>query len=485
MKPERRHRTRSSRGLPSRRPANARQLAWAVLDDHKRTGRYVAQILDEYAQRERLANDERRLATEIVFEVVRRRATLNALLEPFIARPRHKIEGPLWTLLQIGACQLALLSGVPDHAAVAETVEAARRFGKARWTGFLNGVLRSVARCLTDALVEEPAADTFPIAGGRFRKCDREMFPDPTVEPVRYFAHAFSFPPWLAERWSRRMDFARVCRLGFWFNQPGPIYLRVNRLSDPSGRKNVTTVRDQVVSELTAAGIAAEPGPMPESIRVERLSQVESWPGFAQGRFSVQDLSAMRASLLLDPQPGETVLDLCAAPGTKTTHLAELMLNAGRILAVDAGAQRLERVRENCARLGINIVETLCVRADAGDVPPGPFDKILADVPCSNTGVLGKRPEARWRIEPNDLVELAAIQKRLLLAAAQRLKAGGRIVYSSCSIEPEENANVVAAVLAANGNLVLVAEAEHFPGEPADGGYQALLACRARDARTE
>jgi 16S rRNA (cytosine967-C5)-methyltransferase len=202
---------------------------------------------------------------------------------------------------------------------------------------------------------------------------------------------------------------------------------------------------------------------------------VERLPGFADGWFAVQDESAMQAARLLAPAPGSTVLDLCAAPGTKTTHLAELMGNRGSILAADVDRRRLALVEENCRRLGIDIVETQVVAADARDVSPGPFDSVLLDVPCSNTGVLGKRPEARWRLRPQDIEELAAIQKRLLTAAIARLKPGGRLVYSTCSIEPEENEGVVRAALSAFPNLRLLSEVHREPGQPADGAYQAVL----------
>ena len=226
---------------------------------------------------------------------------------------------------------------------------------------------------------------------------------------------------------------------------------------------------------LTAHGVRVVPGSLPEAIRVDGTLRVDSLPGFAEGFFSVQDESAMQAVDLLSPHAGETVLDLCAAPGAKTTHLAERMRNTGTVIATDIRADRLRRVEDNCRRLGISIVRPTLVSPRGEDVPPGPFDVVLVDVPCSNTGVLGKRPEARWRIDEAQIDELTRQQRALLVAGCQRLNPGGRIVYSTCSIEPEENDEIVRNVLEASPDMTLVGQRHHVPGRPADGGYQALL----------
>ena len=203
---------------------------------------------------------------------------------------------------------------------------------------------------------------------------------------------------------------------------------------------------------------------------------IRDLPGYADGWFSVQDESAMRVASALAPEPGETILDLCAAPGGKTTHLAELMRNSGRIVACDMDDGRLQTVADLVQRLGLTIVQTCRLHDEHGtDAPAGPFDRVLVDVPCSNTGVLGKRPEARWRLRPDDLRELVARQTCLLSLAALRLRVGGAIVYSTCSIEPEENRGVVEAVLRKFLNLRLERDEEAAPGRPADGGYWARL----------
>lgn len=447
-------------------PPGARDVAFAVLDQHNRTDRFVSVLFDELPNTGRLSPADRRLALEIVSGVVRRRATLDAILAPHVRRPRHRVEDSLWVLLQMGAYQLVFLSAVPPHAAVDETVKLAERIARPRWTGFLNGVLRAVSRSLTDETPTDPAADVIPLTGDRYRRHGQPVFADPSEHPTDYVAAAFSFPSWMVTRWKTRFDFAEQLRLGFWFNTPIRPTLRVNRLKQS---------RDNLLDDLRAAGVAAVPGHRSESILLTGPAEIERLPGFAEGRFTVQDESAMAAAELLAPQPGQRVLDLCAAPGTKTTHLAELMADRGMIVAADIRTDRLKRIEENAKRLGIGIIEPCLIRSDGRDIPRGPFDAILLDVPCSNTGVLGKRPEARWRLRPQDLRELSEIGRRLLTRACDRLGDRGRIVYSTCSIEPEENLGVVNAVLSKRDDMRLAGSTDHVPGQPADGGYQALL----------
>jgi len=473
-----RDRNSAPRCRPNRNPVDARELAFSVLDEYKRTDVFVTQLLDDRAKDTLLSGEERssssewRFASEMIYGVVRRQATLNALLQPHVKRPRHKVEGGLWTLLQMGTYQLVFMASVPPHAAVHETVELAKRLGNPRWSGFLNGVLRAVSGNLTEEITDRPAANAVPIVDGRYRISGQAVFPDPRSDAGGYFARAFSFPSWLVQHWERRFDFEELCRLGFWFNLPAKPYLRVNALK---------ATRDSLLGKLDAAAIAARPGELPESVLLNATVRVDRLPGFEEGWFVVQDESAMRAARLLAPQPGQTVLDLCAAPGIKTTHLAELMCNQGSIIATDVQPERLARIEQNRRRLGIEIIETWLVDENGADLPAGPFDAILADVPCSNTGVLGKRPEARWRIHPHDLQKLAALQARLLSAACRRLKPGGRIVYSTCSLEPDENQQVVRTVLRQHSEFQLLDEITHHPGQPADGGYQALLYRREQD----
>jgi 16S rRNA (cytosine967-C5)-methyltransferase len=428
---------------------------------------YASRLLDARLSEIHLSPPDRRLASELIHGIVRRRATLDALLRPHLRRPLADVEFGLQVLLHLGAYQLTFLSSVPARAAVYETAELAKRIGQPRWTGFVNGVLRALARTLTDETRPSPAADGVPVADGVYRAVESAPFPDPARDLAGYFAAAFSFPEWLVYRWSSRFDRESLLKLGFWFNAPPRLSLRVNGLR---------ATRDQLLERLSTAGIEARPGRHPMSVWIEDSIRVPEIPGFAEGWFAVQDETAIQAAQRLAPQPGERVLDMCAAPGGKTAHLAALMQNRGTILSADVDPARLALIDDTCRRLGVTNVETRLIDREGETLPSGPFDAILIDVPCSNTGVMARRAEVRWRLRPNDIGELAELQHRLLRSALNQLSPTGRVVYSTCSIEPEENRGVVDAVLRTAPEWRMICEDEHLPGNPADGGYQALIA---------
>ena len=445
---------------------SARALAHAVLKDWKPTGGFAGDRLEGLLKTQKVDPQDRRLATELIFGVIRRQATLDAILKPHVARPKEKVEAELWMLLRLGTYQLTFLSGMADHAAVHETVELAKS-RNARWVGFVNAVLRKITGLMTDDVLSTPTADGVPLPDGRYRLMTKKLFPEPDDDPAGYFATAFSFPAWLATRWEERFGDETLFDLGRHFNAAPAMTLRVNRRA---------TTRDAVLDELKAAKIKAKPsGKHPDAVRLKESCRVDDRPGFREGRITVQDETAMHSATLLDPQPGQRVLDLCAAPGTKTTHLAELMNDTGTIVAADVSKTRLSRVAENAARLGLTCIDAVKIDETGGGLPDGMFDAVLLDVPCSNTGVLGKRPEARWRIIPRDLVELPRQQIRLLSLALDRVKPGGRIVYSTCSIEPEENEEVIKAALDGRTGVRVADSQLHLPGDPADGGFQTLL----------
>jgi 16S rRNA (cytosine967-C5)-methyltransferase len=458
------------RAMPSFRgtAANARSLALQILLDCRKHDAFVQEILDRQLAEHPLSPGDRRLVTQLVYGVLRRRGTLRALLEPFVNRPAHKVETWLWDALYLGACQLALLSHVPAHAAVHETVELAVRFGRPGARGFLNGVLRRLAELITYERVASAAADALPLERGEYRRLARPVLPDPVAHPVEYLAAAFGLPDWLVRRWLPRYGVEECQRLGFWFAGPAPLTLRCNPLR---------CGREQLLAALRGAGYVAEAGEHPQSVRLHEAGPIRDLPGYHEGWFSVQDESAMRVASALAPEPGETILDLCAAPGGKATHLAELMGNTGRIVACDTEERRLQTVESLARRLGLSTIETVTLSSPQGEATPpgGPFDRVLVDVPCSNTGVLGKRPEARWRLRPEDLRQLVTLQTRLLRLAIESVRPGGAIVYSTCSIEPEENRQVIETMLGERTDVRLEADEESMPGKPADGGYWARL----------
>ncbi len=447
-------------------PRNARELAFVVLCRGIEDTEFAAQRLEQAAADQVVTPADRRLAMELIYGTIRRLATLDTILKGFVRRGQQQVEPELWMILRLGAYQLVLLDGIPPHAAVHETVELARRVGRGGWPGFVNGTLRAVSQIVTPDRDTQAAADAVPLANGQFGKLSKAVFPDPQTQPGEYFAAAYSFPEWLAKRWKEAFSAEELFRLGAWFNSPSPMSLRVNRLR---------TTRDEYLALMTGRGIRAHAGTLADSIQLEGSLRVDDLPHFAEGFVTVQDESSMSAALLMNPQPSERMLDLCAAPGGKTTHLAELQGDQGKIVAVDVQPERLALIAENAQRLQLKSIRTQLMSKEALDAPTGYFDGVLVDVPCSNTGVLGKRPEARWRISPYDLRELPRLQHKLLSLALDRVRPGGRVVYSTCSIEALENRGVIDQCLAERPNVKLIEERHHVPGQPADGAYQALL----------
>ena len=294
-----------------------------------------------------------------MFGVIRRRGTLDALLKPFIRIPLHAVQPRVWDVLHLGAFQLAFLTHVPKHAAVNETVELATHVGSPKAKGFVNGVMRRVAELVTDEFTDKPGADAVPFdeSAATASSTPRRILPDPAPQPDAYFAAAFSCPKWLADRWLERYGPDECTRLGFWFNAPPPLWIRVNKLH---------TDRETYRLRLAAALIDAEPGEHPQSLRFPEHHAIRDLPGYADGDFAVQDHSSMLVASALGVQPGMRVLDLCAAPGGKTTHLAELMDNRGRITACDIDPKRLDTVTALCQRLGVKGVETVLLKENAG-----------------------------------------------------------------------------------------------------------------------
>lgn len=452
------------RPRPQPTPPTARFVAWNVLQEGEGGGEFVADLLDEAV--DGLSPPDARLAWELALGAVRRRATLDAALTAFSRQPVEKIESGLKHLLRLGAYQLMYLDRVPAHAAVHETVEVARRAGHERWCGFANGMLRAIARALREGVVSETSRRAYPVSRERCREFDRDVFPDPHTDRIAHLATVWNLAPALLTRWNARYSPEDLTSILAACDAIPTLTLRVNRLRGE---------REEILATLAEAGIEASPGELPEAIRVAGRAVPRELQGLATGLFSIQDETPMHAAVWLDPQPGETLLDLCAAPGTKTAHLAERMQNRGRIVATDISPQRLGGIAENCRRLGIDIVEPRVISRSGDDLPDGPFDAILIDAPCSNTGVLHKRVEARWRFCERDLAELAETQRRLLSRAAERLRPVGRLLYSTCSLEPEENHEVVRWFLAAHPEFVLEREEKFLPGRPSDGGYLALL----------
>ena len=449
-----------------------RRAAWQAMRGFHDRGWRIAHSLDRIHESSPLEPRDRATANELAAICVRRRASLDAVLTAYIDRDRGKMENDLWLLAQLGLAQLLFRPDIPTHAAIHATAEVAKEVRANRWVGFLNGTLRKLSEAFArgEQLPSDEEAAAATIAGERplgesaaVLTFDRPIVADPAAGKPE--AKRYSLPRWLVRRWLER------------YGEEAAAVLHASNLSDGVWLRTKPGHREEVLQALAARDLAAETGPLADAVWCRQSPPLHSLGVFVDGRCSVQNLTAMQAVDLLDPQPGETILDLCAAPGGKTGMIAERLAGRGRVIAADSDERRLMRVAENITRLGVlDSVDLLTVGREGEDMPEAAsVAAALVDVPCSNTGVLAKRPEARWRIGTEDLAELPPLQTALLTRAAATVQAGGRLVYSTCSIEPEENAEVVAAFLADAPNWTLVEQTEQRPSERQDGGFRALL----------
>jgi 16S rRNA (cytosine967-C5)-methyltransferase len=399
--------------------ADPRQLAFLALRSVQR-GAYADVALDRVLQPQ-MAEVDRRLVTELVYGCLRRQRTLDVLIDQLATKKSQPPD--LRLILQIGLYQLRYLHQIPASAAVDTTVELAKENGFRGLAGFVNGLLRQYIRLLPTPL----------------------QLPD---EPIARLGIQHSYPDWIVAVWLQQFGEAETERLCEWLNQPARIHLRIN--------PRQTTI-DQVEAAMQQREIQVQriPG-LPQALCLPpSVGSVRSFPGFAAGWWMVQDGSAQLVSHLLDPQPGEVVIDACAAPGGKTTHLAELMQDRGTVWALDRHTSRLKKVQENADRLQLS-----CIRTLVGDSRRQPqfvrqADRVLLDAPCSGLGTLHRHADARWRQTPETVTELAYLQTELLSEAATWVKPGGILVYATCTLHPAENEAMVEWFLAEHSDWTI------------------------------
>ena len=411
---------------------NPRQLAFLALKKIDRSIAYTDLALDSVLRNHQLSQVDRALVCELVYGVVRRQRTLDALIDLLGTKLARQQPIELRLILQLGLYQLRYCDRIPESAAVNTSVELAKINGMDKLAGVVNGLLRNYLR---QTVKEDPL----------------KLPP----EPVSRLGILHSFPDWIVSNWLEQLPIEETDKLLSCFNRSPQIDLRVNILK--------TTV-DQVTNALETAGIFVTTIPhLPQALRLtSHVGAIDKLPGYREGWWIVQDSSAQLVTHLLDPQPGETIIDVCAAPGGKTTHIAELMGDRGRIIALDRHAKRLDRVRANCDRLQLTSIQL-----QTGDSRQFNFveqaDKVLLDVPCSGLGTLHKRPDIRWRQTPAKIAELVRLQRELLAVAATWVKPKGILVYATCTINLLENEKVIQSFLEDNPDWSLKPPILDFP----------------------
>jgi len=401
---------------PQRGPTPARAIALRVLLRVER-GAFANVTLDEALTRAALSERDRALVTALVDGTLRWRGRLDYSLAHYLTRPLASVTPAIRTILRLGAFQILFMQGIPARAACDEAVRMARTRGHAGTAALVNAVLRRLAASGEAAL------------------------PDRTADEAGYISVAHSHPRWLIQRWLARNGSATTEAICEADNRPALVCLRPNRLR---------TSAERLAESLAGEGMSVQPSAIvPGALRLVSGGSPVRLAGHQGGLFTVQGEASILVGLVCRPQPGSRVIDLCAGVGGKTTHLAELMDNTGRILGVDRDGSKLDRLRQECARLGIAIVETR--EGDARALSDqAAYDLCLLDAPCSGTGALRRRPDSRWRKSLQQIATLAQLQGELLAKAASLVRPGGVVVYSVCSLEPEEREEVVSRVGAEN-----------------------------------
>lgn len=399
-----------------------RELAMQVLQRVHVEDAYANVALAETLREVQLPERDRRFLTELVYGVTKAGASLDYMIGCYVADIR-KAQPAIRELLRLGLYQIFCMDRVPPSAACNTAVELAKKHGRRGADSFVNGVLRAALR--------EP---------------ERAAFPD--GRDARSLALRTWHPQWMVERWIRTYGYERTEELCRCNNTSAPLSVRVNTLR---------TNRDALMVQLAAAGAQAQPSAWaPDGIVLTAHGALDELAPLREGLAQVQDESSMLVAHVLAPEPGMTVIDACAAPGGKTTHIAQRMENRGRILALDIYEEKIRRIERNAKRLGISMIEAAMRDArEIGAAYAEQADRVLVDAPCSGLGVLRRKPDARWKKSVRDAKTLPSLQRDILASAARAVKHGGILVYSTCTMEECENAAVVRAFLEAHADFAL------------------------------
>jgi 16S rRNA (cytosine967-C5)-methyltransferase len=392
-----------------------RAICFEILNRIEKTDSHLDRLLtDSFKRYRHLTLLDRAFLTELTYGSLRWREKLDWAIRHLSKVPFEKIEPEIINLLRLGIYQLLFLSRTPASAAVNESVEIAKTFRGTGGAGFVNGILRSLIR-------------------------QKEEIPYPGRDEnlAVHLSVAQSYPLWLTRRWVEEMGPEDAWKVAEFNNRRSVLTLRVNRLKMD---------RETLIEKLRGKGLKPIPTPYSaEGIRVEDPPPTSELPFVKEGFYILQDEASQLVTLLLDPKPGERILDACAAPGGKTTHIAQRMGDKGEIDALDLTREKLNRIEEACQRLEIKIIKTM--KGDASRPLPlfreMEFDRILADVPCSGFGTLRKNPDLKWRREEKDIQRLSELQFSILKNLSDYLREGGILVYSTCTLFHEENEDII------------------------------------------
>ncbi|MCX7904205.1 MAG: 16S rRNA (cytosine(967)-C(5))-methyltransferase RsmB [Caloramator sp.] len=410
----------------------ARFLALKILSEIDEKKAFSNIKLNQYYKKYNLSSLDRAFATEVVYGTLRWKLKIDYLIQKFCKRDLKDIN--IWALncIRIGVYQIFFMNKVPEFAAVSQSVNLCK-IKAPKLSGFVNGILRNILR-------------------------NKQEFENINEKnKIKFLSIKYSHPEWYVDYFIRYFDEKFLIDLMEANNKVPELTVRVNTLK---------STKNELKDKFIKRGIKVKDGQLKDSLIIEEIGQIEKMPEFLEGLFYVQDQSSMLAAIVLNPKPGEKVLDMCAAPGGKTTHMAQLMENKGEIIALDVYEHKINLIKENSKRLGVDIIEAMLKDASIFYKEfENYFDKVLLDAPCSGLGLIRKKPEIRWNVNLKDIYDLTKIQYSLLKNASIYVKINGEVLYSTCTITKDENEKIIESFLNENPNFELLNINELVPEE--------------------
>ncbi len=417
-----------------------REYILNILVDIDKNNAYSNLTINKCLKDSKLEAIDRRFVTEIVYGVLENKLYLDYIISLLSTIKIKKLNTNVINILRMGLYQIIFLDKIPEFAAVNESVKLGKKYDF-RSFKFINGVLRSY-----------------------IRKKDTIKIPSFENNPITHLSIKYSHPIWLIEKWVKEFGMEDTINLLKANNETPPLTARINTL---------LINKENFKKELAKENIKVSEGKyIQEAVEISNVTNIGDLTSYKKGYFQIQDESSMFVAHVLDPKPGEYVLDVCSAPGGKATHIAQLMENSGRILARDIHPHKLKLIENNVDRLKINIIETQCFNAkelDQNSIEK--FDKVLVDAPCSGLGIIRRKPELKFSKKPDDIGEITALQLEILTNSSKYVKKGGFLVYSTCTITNEENSEVVEKFLKQNSEFEIINAVEYLPKLNQQGPY--------------
>ncbi|MCX7921871.1 MAG: 16S rRNA (cytosine(967)-C(5))-methyltransferase RsmB [Clostridia bacterium] len=399
---------------------STREIALKILYDINEKGAYSNISINKYLEGHELKSIDRAFITDMVYGAVKWRLTIDWIIEQFSSVKIKKISPWILNILRLGVYQLIYTDKVPESAACNESVNLAKRYGHQASSRYVNGVLRGIAR-----------------------NKDGIKYPDKKKNFNQFLSVKYSHPQWLVDQWIERFGRDFTESLLSSNNEIPDFTVRVNTLK---------ASKEQLIESLKESGIDVENGKhLDEAVVIKNPSSITKLEAFKKGYFQVQDESSMLVAKVLDPKPGEFVMDVCSAPGGKSTHIAQIMNNEGTVISRDVHEHKIKIIEEAVNRLGIRIVKTElfnAVELDERHIEKA--DRVLIDAPCTGLGIIRKKPDIKWARNIEDKKEITALQRRILDTCSRYVKPGGFLVYSTCTIEHEENEDIIEGFLKEN-----------------------------------